>query len=237
MSRQSPAPRLLCLPPAGATAGIFRPFYALVAAKLELAPLDLPGHGPRRAEPPIGSMPALIDALLPEVLPLLERPFAIFGYSLGAKIGFELARALAARGRAPVHLFVAASPSHRFPDHGRGLHLRPHEALVAELRRLGTPERVLEAEPLLGRLLPAIRADFQLAAEYEVLPGPPLACPVTAFAGTRDPDISVEDVAGWARHTTGAFRLARFEAGHHFLKERASELVDEILCALAERAL
>jgi surfactin synthase thioesterase subunit len=228
--------RLLCLPPAGATAGVFRPFRPLLPSEIELAAIDLPGHGTRRVEKPIGSMPALVDALLPEVLPFTDRPFAMFGYSLGAKIGFELARALAARGRPPLHLFVAASPSQSFPDQGRGLHLRPCEELVAELRRLGnTPARVLDEKRLLLRLLPAIRADFQLAAEYEVLPGPPLDCPLTAFAGTLDPDITVDDVAGWARHTRGRFRLARFDAGHHFLQGRAAEMVGEILHSLEEQ--
>jgi medium-chain acyl-[acyl-carrier-protein] hydrolase len=228
--------RLLCLPPAGATAGIFRAFRPVLPSEIELVPFDLPGRGARRAEPPIGSMRALVDALLPEALRVADRPFAMFGYSLGGKVGFELARALAARGRPPEHLFVAASPSQRFPDHGRGLHLAPREALVDELRRLGTPARVLEEPRLISRLLPAIRADFQLAGEYEVLPGPRLDCPVTAFAGTLDPDISIDDVAGWAGHTTGPFRLARVEAaGHHFLKGRAAEIVGEISRALEEQ--
>jgi medium-chain acyl-[acyl-carrier-protein] hydrolase len=236
-ARQWAAGTLLCLPPAGATAGIFSAFRPFLPAELALLPLELPGHGARFAESPVGSMRALIDRLLPEALALTPRPFAMFGYSLGAKIGFELARALAACGRSPVHLFVAASPSDRFPEHGRGLHLRSRDEVVAELRRLGgTPARVLDEERLLGRLMPAIRADLQLAAEYEVLPGLRLACPVTAFAGTRDPDITVEDVAGWARHTSGPFRLTRFDAGHHFLKERAAQIVDEILRALEEQA-
>jgi medium-chain acyl-[acyl-carrier-protein] hydrolase len=160
----------------------------------------------------------------------------MFGYSLGAKVGFELARALVRHGRPPLHLFVAASPSHRFPDSGRGLHLRSPEELVAELRRLGaTPARVLDEKRLLPRILPAIRADFQLAAEYKVLPGPPLDCPLTAFAGTLDPDITVDDMAGWARHTRGPFHLTSFAAGHHFLQGRAAEMVGEIRRALEER--
>jgi surfactin synthase thioesterase subunit len=225
--------RILCLPPAGATAGVFAPVRQQLPSEIELALFDLPGHGARGAEPPIASMRALIDTLVPEVLPFTDRPFAVFGHSLGAKVGFELGRALAARGRPPAHLFVAASPSGSFPDSGRDLHLRSADDLVAELRRLGgTPERVLDEQRLLDRLLPAIRADFQLAAEYQVLPGPRLDCPVTAFAGTLDPDISVDDVAGWARHTSGPFRLARFAAGHHFLKQRAAEIADEILRAL-----
>jgi surfactin synthase thioesterase subunit len=229
--------RLLCFPPAGAPAGIFAPLCAqLRSDAVELTPMELPGRGARAAEPAIASMPALIDRLLPSALSLGDRPLAVFGHSLGAKVGFELARALAAHGRPPVHLFVAASPSHRFPDAGRGLHLRSQPELIAELRRLGgTPERVLGEERLLERMLPALRADFQLAVEYEVLDGPRLACPVTAFAGTLDREIAVEDVAGWATHTTGPFHLARLEAGHHLVKERAAEIADEIARALESR--
>jgi surfactin synthase thioesterase subunit len=174
-------------------------------------------------------MSALVDRLLPELLALDDRPFAVFGHSLGAKIGFEAVRRLAAHGRRPVHLFVAASPADRFPGWGRGLHLRPRDELVAELRRLGgTPPRVLEDERLVDLFLPMVRADLQLAVEYDVSPGAPLDCPLTAFAGTLDPDITVLDVAGWQRHTHGRFRLVPLLAGHHFMRERAAELVAEI---------
>jgi medium-chain acyl-[acyl-carrier-protein] hydrolase len=115
------------------------------------------------------------------------------------------------------------------------MHALPRDELVAALRRLGgTPPHVLENDRLLDLLLPTIRADFKLALEYEVVPGPTLACPLTAFAGTRDPDVPVEDVAAWRQHTTGPFVVSRLEAGHHVVKECGAEIVGEIVRALIE---
>jgi medium-chain acyl-[acyl-carrier-protein] hydrolase len=177
-------------------------------------------------------MAALVERLVAELAPSTRGPFVVFGHSVGAKIGFEIARSLAAIGFAPRHLFVAASPSDTFPARGKGLHRLSREGLVRELRAMGTPERVLASDRLLDMLLPSIRADFQLATEYQVLPGPKLQCPLTAFAATRDPDVAVEDVAGWERHTTGPFRLERVDAGHHLLKERPVDLVRRIILGI-----
>jgi surfactin synthase thioesterase subunit len=130
------------------------------------------------------------------------------------------------------HLFVAASPSDGFPARGKGMHLLPREALVRELATLGTSAIVLQNERLLDLFLPSIRADLELATEYRVLPGPTLTCPITVFAGTRDPEISVCDMEGWARHTTGPFLLKHIPAAHDVIKERPAAIVDEILRAL-----
>jgi surfactin synthase thioesterase subunit len=226
--------RLLCFPHAGGTAQVFTRWRPLLPPWLELSTIELPGRGTRADEPPITSMNAMLETLLPHALALADRPLAIFGHSMGAKIGFELARRLAALGRAPVHLFVAASPWCRFPVHGCGLHLRPRDEFVAELVRLGgTPLHLLADPSRLDPLLPTLRADFQIAVEYEPLPGPQLACPVTAFAGTLDPHIAVDDVAGWVAHTSAAFRLSRLEVGHYFVKERATDVVTQIVHSLA----
>jgi medium-chain acyl-[acyl-carrier-protein] hydrolase len=221
--------KLACFAGAGRTTALFAPWQALVPGWLALVPIEMPGRGARSEEAPVASMPALIDRLLPEVDALGER-VALFGHSLGAKIAFELARRLPAE---PVHLFVAASPSRRFPSWGRGLHLAPRDELIAEVKRLaGSPPRLFEDRALVDLLLPRLRADLQLAVEYDPLPGPPLRCPLTAFAGARDPDIIVHDVAGWRRHTRGAFQLRTLDAGHHFVRERAGEIVGDIVRAL-----
>jgi len=230
---RSPSARLLCFPHAGGTTQAFARWKPLLPGWLELSTIELPGHGPRSSEPAIGSMRAMIELLLPEALALADRPLAIFGHSVGAKIGFELARALARSNHPPVHLFVAASPSHGFPETGRGLHLRSRDEFIAELRRLGgTPTWLLEDERRIDPLLPTLRADFQLAVEYRVFPGPKLDCPVTAFAGTLDPHVSVEDISAWRSHTTGTFRLAQLEVGHYFVKERAPDVVARIVQTL-----
>lgn len=207
---------------------MFAPWRTRLPRSFELVPIELPGRGARFEEAPIGNMRALVDRLLPEVSAHATGPFMVFGHGVGAKIAFELTRMLARRGLEAQHLFVAASPSGSFPAHGKGLHGLPRPELVTELRRAGTPEAVLRNERLLDLLLPSIRADLELAAEYEVFPGSPLACPITAFAGASDVDIPVDDVACWGRHTTARFELVVLDAGHNFIKDCADELVEDI---------
>jgi surfactin synthase thioesterase subunit len=224
--------KLVCLASAGRTTAQFVAWRALLPASITLAPIEIPGRGARSHEPPIGSMPALIDRLLPEVMAAragAER-IALFGHSLGAKIAFELARIVPA-----AHLFVAASPSHRFPSWGQGLHLKPRRELLDEIKRIGdTPARLLDDDELVDLLLPSMRADFQLAVEYEPPASPTLACPLTAFAGARDPHITVEDIAGWRRHTRSGFYLHTLDAGHGLVRERAAELASTIAAALTQ---
>ena len=82
---------LFCFPYAGGGTMMYRgwrealPEIAIVAARL-------PGRESRLGEPPIESMPALVEALGPELLPHLHEPFAFFGHSMGAILAFELVR-------------------------------------------------------------------------------------------------------------------------------------------------
>ncbi len=48
----------------------------------------------------------LVATLSRELLPLLDRPFAFYGHSMGALIAFALARQLRRQNLLPVHLFV-----------------------------------------------------------------------------------------------------------------------------------
>lgn len=226
--------KLVCVPGAGQTSALFATWRPLMPDWLSLVPLELPGRGVRSDEAPLGTMEPLVERLLPDLLELDAQPVAIFGHSLGAKVGFELARRLVAHGRDPVHLFVAACPHNRYPAWGRGLHLRPRDELVGELHRLGTPQLVLKDPELVDLLLPMVRADFQLAVEYEADASASLPCPITAFAGQRDPNIAAGDMADWANHTRAGFRLAILDAGHDFVRERAHEVVAAIISALDE---
>ena len=45
-------------------------------------------------EAPFTQLSPLVQALAQALVPLLDKPFAFFGHSLGALVGFELARQL-----------------------------------------------------------------------------------------------------------------------------------------------
>src|SRR5271156_6070491 len=142
--------RLFCFPYAGASAMIYRLWSDGLSTDIELCPIQLPGRGIRLSECPFTDLPQLIDALAEALRPLLDKPFALFGHSLGTLISFELARELRANHQVrPLRLFVSAGPAPQIPHRGPPINSLPEEEFSAELRRLnGTPEELLNHKEL-----------------------------------------------------------------------------------------
>src|SRR5450759_4546174 len=86
--------RLFCFPYAGTGASIFRTWSDGLPAEVEVCPVEFPGRGTRLMETPFTQLSPLVQALAQALVPLMDKPFAFFGHSLGALVGFELARQL-----------------------------------------------------------------------------------------------------------------------------------------------
>src|SRR5439155_1489615 len=101
--------RLFCFAYAGGTASMFRGWQERLPSHVEVCAVQLPGRESRIHEPPMTRMNQLVDSLVPVIAPLLDRPFALFGYSLGAAIAFETARGIKRElGADPLGLFACA---------------------------------------------------------------------------------------------------------------------------------
>jgi medium-chain acyl-[acyl-carrier-protein] hydrolase len=173
-------------------------------------------------------MDELVAAATPALIPFMDMPFAFFGYSMGAMIGFELARRLRRLGAAgPKHLFVAASRAPRLAGERVTTYDLPEPQFVEDIRRLGgTPTEVLENEELLRLMLPLLRADFAIVQTYSYAEGPLLNCPLTAFVGSQDEDVKRENVAPWGEHTTASFSMHVLPGGHFFLHSSRCALLE-----------
>ena len=229
---------LICLPFAGASAAVYREWGALLPSWIRVHALDLPGHGAKRAQPALHRWPDVADALGREALRAIDGPFAIFGYSMGALAGLELAHWLhRAHGLMPVWFGAAAcaAPACRTLD-ATWLDCTD-EAMIDELRRLGaTPEELLGDRGFLDLALPVLRADFHLCSTY-VRTGnalrAPLACPLLALAG-RDDTLSEqpENLSAWIHETSARFTQRMFDGGHFFIDTARAELIDAIVASL-----
>ncbi len=213
--------RLFCFPYAGGTAQIYRAWGAGLPGTIEVCAAQIPGRGPRMNEAPYTNLAPLVEALTGAVAPLLDKPFAFFGHSMGAMIAFELARALQReRGVSPLHLFVSGRRAPQLPDDEPPTYNLPHDEFLEELRRLnGTPEEVLRHPEMMELLLPIIRADFSAVQTYDYRPGPPLDCPVTAFGGTEDHEVGRDDLEAWREQTSAGFSVQMFRGDHFFLHD------------------
>ena len=219
--------RLFCLPYAGGGASIFRTWPDGLPADVEVCPIQLPGRGTRLMERPFTQLSPLVEALAQALVPLLDKPFAFFGHSLGALVSFELARHLRSLyGVCPVRLIVSAGRAPQFPHRDRPIHTCPETEFLAQLHRLnGTPRELLEHAELMEIVLPVLRADFALYETYVYSNGPPLSCPISAFGGLQDRRISHSDLDGWRDQTSDSFSLRMFPGDHFFLNTTQPLLV------------
>jgi medium-chain acyl-[acyl-carrier-protein] hydrolase len=163
-------------------------------------------------------MELLAKAVLSEMRPYLDRPFAFFGHSMGAVISFEIARLLRREQTTlPIHLFVSGRPAPQIPEPKRYTYNLPDPAFMKELLRLkGTPAEVLEHPELMQVVMPLLRADFELIQTYTYTDEPPLNIPLTAIGGLED-EISREKLEGWRAQTTRAFSLRLLPGDHFYL--------------------
>lgn len=218
--------RLFCFPHAGGGPAVFHRWPQSLPASIEVYAAQLPGRGARFGELPYTRMEPLLEALLIALRPLLDRPYALFGHSLGALLAFEVVRALHREGGRPEHLFASACPAPQLLPKGETLHAMPRKQFLEALRRLkGTPPELFAEEAFMDLMLPTLRADLALFETYEYGEAPPLTCGLTITAGQDDPQVSTEELEAWRRQAGGRFNLHLFAGDHFYLNDRRSELL------------
>jgi surfactin synthase thioesterase subunit len=212
--------RLFCFPHVGAGSSAFNLWQpACMPGNVELWTVRLPGREQRLSEKPFRRMEPLVEALYEAMAPQLSGRFAFYGHSLGAVVAFEMARKIRRQGgQGPIRLLVSA---HTAPQVGLSrppFHTLPDKEFVDALRRLaGTPQEALENEDLMGLMMAALRADFEVDETYSYEEGPPLECPISAFGGIDDPDVSQADLEAWRTQTSQQFSLHMMEGDHFFI--------------------
>lgn len=230
---------LVCLPHAGGTASFFYGISQLLPPDVEALAVQYPGREDRRHEPQVDSVQELAGQIFGEIRLRLDRPVALLGHSMGATVGFELARLLEQQpGAGPVALFASGRPApsqHRTRD----IHRLDDAGIIEELEKVsGTDARILRNSEYLQTALPSIRGDYRAAETYEYRPGPPLRCPVVGLTGDSDIRVSADEMPAWREHTSGSFELEVFPGGHFYLTEQApavTAVVTDTLRRIAAR--
>jgi surfactin synthase thioesterase subunit len=229
------AVRLFCFHFAGGSPAMFRNWPPHLSAGISVEAILLPGRDSRFKEPAYDQMGPLVEALVEVLRGRLDRPYALFGHSMGAQVSYNVAHALSALELPPpVGLFVAASP-------GPSLHREipgwneSDERLVGYLRDLGgTQANVLGNSDLLNLMLPTLRADLTVVATWPYQARTPLTVPIHAFTGEDDKFAPAESMAWWSRETVGRFRQTMLPGGHFFVHTALADVTASISRDLLE---
>src|ERR1043166_1630696 len=153
--------RLFCFPYAGGGAAPYHPWADVLPRNVEVCPIQLPGREMRIKQAAFSDVFALIDALVPNICPLLDKPFALFGHSMGALVAFELARRLTRDHHPlPERLFVSARVAPSVLLKSPPINNLPDDELIREIVQLnGTDKDVVGQTELMKLVLPTLRAD------------------------------------------------------------------------------
>ncbi len=224
--------RLFCFPYAGGGASIFRNWPVHLASLAETCSVQLPGRENRLKESPVTQMHILIESVASALLPYMDdKPFALFGHSMGALLCYELARFLWKNyALIPACLFISGC---RAP-HCQSIYLNSTQkrvcdlsdsALIKWMRKLnGTSQAILQDDELMKLLLPVVRADFTLVETYSFIEDGTLDCPLSVFGGIQDEEVKRDDLLAWLELTSGP-SVARMLPGDHFFLRSSQYLL------------
>jgi surfactin synthase thioesterase subunit len=221
--------QLFLFPHAGGGTTTYLSWAADLAPEIDTIAICPPGRERHIGVPAHQSMAPLVEELVAVLAPVARPPFAFFGHSLGALVAYEVGLALWQRGCGPAHLFASASRAPHVPGTVRSLLPLDDDALIAELARHGGIPDGLSNEPeLLQLVLPPLRADLRIAAEYVAETGRPLPCAITAMGGAADLGVRPDGLAGWREQTTAALRVRLFAGDHFYLLPQRQIVLDLI---------
>lgn len=228
--------RLFCFPYAGAGPQIFRTWSLRLSPAVEVCPVLLPGRGSRINEPPMTAMSDVVNEVALAIRPYLDRPFALFGHSLGALITFELARRLRQEENiGPVHLFASGCRAPQLTNREPPTHLLPEPEFLERLKELnGTPLEILAHPELMQLIVPLLRADFGLAETYNYAEAPPLNCSISGYGGLQDAEVDRVQLEAWEQQTSTRFTLRLFPGGHFFLHDAEPAFLNTLHSELLE---
>lgn len=221
--------QIFLLPFAGGTALAYSHLIDKLGSEIEKFVIEYPGHGGRKAEPYASDFDTLVEDVAFQINSKIdpECDIAIFGYSLGAIIGFELIREKKLL-KLPITLFIAAQESPVLNSFSEKLSDWSEDGLINYTIALGgIDEKILENRRFLLAFMEPIKRDYMLRLEYKYNPNKNKIKCNTIILYSCD-DTPRETVGGWKDLTEADCHFIEFDGNHFFIKRYTDEIGEVI---------
>lgn len=224
-----PLPQLFLMHYAGGNTYSFGFLKKQLEPFFEVIALELPGRGKRMAEPLIKDQKVAVEDQLREFNKFrkLNVPFAVYGHSMGAILGFELIKMVEQKNDPVSCLIVTGSPGPGIKKEEPRYHL-PKNKFIDALKELGgIPDEIYKSDELFDFFEPILRADFEIVEhEYEINPEEKVNCPIYCAMGLEEEFIEFRD--NWKNYTRSNFESEQFPGNHFFINNHTEKLVSLI---------
>ncbi|WP_052692082.1 thioesterase II family protein [Teredinibacter purpureus] len=222
--------RLYCFSHAGGGASVYYPWNSYFSDAVEVCPVQLPGREERLGEPLIDDFENLIGSLLPIIASSIDRPYAIYGHSLGACIGYEIAKRLYTEyALSPLCYFGGAHRSPCKPYYYPSVRGLPNAELTKMVTRFnGLPQAFLDSQEMMDLMLPVLRSDLFLCESYRYVPSLPLPSDIIVFSGQFDRNVTADKLSSWKNHSTKEVTFISLDGDHFFLKTHKNNVLEVV---------
>lgn len=223
---------LFCLPYAGASASLYNKWKNYLLDFINLKPIELPGRGMKIMDEYITNIHDAVNNIYNGIKSEInDEPYAIFGYSLGSWLAFELCLKIKQENmKAPSHVFFAAKepPHYKTTEHSNYL-LSDDKFIDTILKKGGTPLELFEDDDFIEFLLPTMRADYEMLDKYIYNSGHiTINSDMTVLNGLNDTVIDNSNMHEWERYGAYNFDKIDFDEGHFFIHTNTKKIVNEI---------
>jgi surfactin synthase thioesterase subunit len=212
---------LICLGFCGGGTGPYLDWTQVMPPGTELAAICYPGREGRFTEECARNWDELAEDAVAAVQSAADRPYVLFGHSMGGWMAFDVASRIGERaGHEPVALVVSSANA---PNRG----LTPQDMFPARqdsdsqlqhwMRTFGLlPHHVLEEPELLEMAVELMRADIRVRDSFYYRDGATVEVPLQVLTGTADPVIDPCTAEQWRKLATGEFRHDELPGGHFY---------------------
>jgi surfactin synthase thioesterase subunit len=198
---------------------------------LTIHPVELPGRGSRIGELLLRRIEDMVSDVFSQIRNRLDKPYAIYGHSMGSYIAFLVAHRIRDEGLPePMHLLLSGSGGPSVPEDEdyEPTYLLSKERFIEKLKSLGgSTDEILLDPGIMEFYEPILRADFQVVETFNYSPLRKLDVPITLFTG-RSETITPEEARAWALETTGDFEWIQYEGKHFFIFENEQSILKDI---------
>lgn len=222
-------PQIFILHFAGGSAYSFRFLKEKISNSYEVHSLELPGRGKRFKQDLIKDNTEAVEDYLKQIQSKRNnKPFVIYGHSMGSILGLLVTKKLESNADFPEALITSGNAGLGIrddEDEKKGKrYLMSEEDFKKELRILGgVPEEVLENEELYQFFSPVIRADFQVIEQEFESENIVIKTPIYALMGTEEKNS--DRLKNWIKFTSSYCNYDIWEGNHFFIYNHPEALV------------